>query len=138
MKKILVVAHPDDEILWFNPYDFDKIYICFCGRSDKQDFKRRRLSAVGELPYRDKIILLGFNEGDNFCFPYELNADEIWTHNSNGEYGHKHHIQINKMMHNLFGNKVRESNMDNTNCKEDWFLKAKEVYLKNGCWTWKK
>ncbi|GAG99008.1 unnamed protein product, partial [marine sediment metagenome] len=33
--KILIVAHLDDELLWFNPQSFDKIIVAFLGRADK-------------------------------------------------------------------------------------------------------
>ena len=40
--KILVVAHPDDEILWFNPKRYDKIIIVF------GDFGDARASVGGD------------------------------------------------------------------------------------------
>lgn len=150
---MLVVAHFDDEILWFNPYEYDKIVVCFLGRPDKPDFKERRLKVLNEHPLKDKIICLGFEEFSseeenkdlefvtgmyNFLKKEADNYDEIHTHNSCGEYGHYHHVFVHNAIEGICKEKIKNSLLDNTYSQEEWFVKIKNIYLKYGCWTWRK
>jgi len=145
-KKLLIVAHFDDEILWFNPYKFDKIVVCFLGRDDKPGFDVKRLAVFAEHPLKEKMECLNINEQDD-CAEKAINDyligngrkfDFIHTHNSKGEYGHKHHLMVHSIVKRLFPDEIVESCLDNTNSKDRWFVSIKNIYLKYGCWTWKK
>ncbi len=59
---VLVVAHPDDEILWFTPQSFDLIVIAFLARHDKPYAKHCREMALAEHPFKEKIISLHIDE----------------------------------------------------------------------------
>ena len=147
--KILVVAHPDDEVLFFNPEEYDKIVIVFTDRRDVADFGNRRLKALEEHPLRDKIEIVGITESgyntrkdryEDFVESYhELcdyldemdikDDDEITTHNAYGEYGHTDH----KLVFNAL--------MDTVDCKVNnqdpkLYREIKRVYEKHGVWTW--
>lgn len=146
--KYLIVAHGDDEILWFNPEEYDKIIVVFSGRDDRPWFKEQREKANAEHPL--KPILWGLTESnfwrdstkyaehqrnyDEICQRVKELCDknpilEITTHNANGEYGHADHI----LVHNAV--------MDSANCKvngkrAELYRQIKDLYNKYECWTW--
>lgn len=65
----LVVAHPDDEILWFSSIieNVDKIIIVFKGTNNKKVFSgREKIFNSKLLPYANKIICLEIEESDVF------------------------------------------------------------------------
>lgn len=60
----LIVAHPDDEIIWFSPQDFDLIVITFLARHDKPYAEYCRKLTIEAHPLKDRIILLGLKNQD--------------------------------------------------------------------------
>ena len=106
MKKwVIVVAHPDDEILWASALtsryreDVDWTVICCC--IPGQDPER------GTVKFFDSCVILGVKpilmaevEGGIKKPLLELDKldlqqyDHIFTHNAEGEYGHLHHKQL--------------------------------------------
>lgn len=52
---VLIVAHPDDEIIWFSPVSFDLIVIAFLARHDKPYTKYYRELAIAEHPLYRRI-----------------------------------------------------------------------------------
>ena len=126
--KILIVAHPDDEILWFNPSYFDQIYIAFLDRHDKPGIKEKRLNCILSHPFREKISIIALEESGywkdrtrykmhGYAKEKLLNAlqsilekeriSEIYTHNEVGEYGHSDHILVNECVNSVFEKKCR-------------------------------
>lgn len=61
-KSLLVVAHPDDEILWFSSIieKVDKVIICFLGNSDYPKRAKSRLRVLEKLPLNN-IECLGLD-----------------------------------------------------------------------------
>ncbi len=124
--KILIVAHPDDEMLWFNPEYFDRIFIVFSGRNDKPDFEEKRTKLMAALPYSSKIELFGITESLYNKYPEmrdrfnetkihllnklaslkNLPITEIFTHNYFGEYYHYDHILVNHCVRQIFKSSV--------------------------------
>lgn len=121
--KSLIVAHPDDEIIWFSPQDFDLIVIAFLARHDKPLAAYYRKLAIEAHPLRERIILLGieesgfwkdgkrkleFQKSEQILFDSLENLKkqflitEIYTHNIEGEYGHHDHILVNKLVSTIF------------------------------------
>ena len=146
--RLLVVAHPDDEILWFNPEEFDKIIIVFGDFGDQRgkDGGDRRRKAISEHPLKDKIVHLDIKESDfnrdkTKESVYRLNQraiedelakfdpDSVTTHSGYGEYGHLEHIQVFYACMNVFDCPVNGKN-------PKLFREIKDVYTKNGAWTW--
>ncbi len=106
MKRLLLVAHPDDEVLWFGgrvlsfPGDWT-IICCSIPRSDPiRAYKFfdacQVLGAAGRLlPFTEPDINAEFTNLDAI----DLSSyDEITTHNDVGEYGHRHHIALNRFV----------------------------------------
>ena len=164
--KLLIVAHPDDEILWFNPQSFDRILIVFLEGHHIPRVSEGRKKVLAEHPLREKIKLLNLietnyqrdvNKRDIFVKNSHLikeklkeeikNVDCIYTHNPWGEYGHPEHIQISSMVVKLaqvpvfaFDGIVPSSFGERKIEKIDLELyrKIKAIYLKHGAWTWHK
>lgn len=163
--KILCVAHPDDECLWFNPKGFDKIIMCFMDRADNFKVFLGRRKALGKHPLKDKIVTLNLTESNYQTFKskreahvknYEelvkilkeklKDADEVWTHNSWGEYQHADHIMVHEAVREatdkpIFvldgivgatGKERIEVDMD-----LDLYKEIKEIYKTTGSWTWR-
>jgi|694.fasta_scaffold02870_4 hypothetical protein len=66
-KSVLIVAHPDDEILWFSSIlnNVKKIIFVFKGTSNKTvEQGRNKILDTETLPYADKIINLNIDEAD--------------------------------------------------------------------------
>ena len=121
--KVLIVAHPDDEIIWFSAQNFDLIIIAFMGRHDRPLAQRCRELAIAEHPLKERIILLNIEESGfwkDHTRIHQLEASretlhhsllnlknqfyftEIFTHNTAGEYGHDDHILVNELVTSIF------------------------------------
>ena len=143
---ILIVAHPDDEALWFAPEKYDKIIIVFTGRVDDPDMKGRREKVMALHPLKDKIECWGLTESgywrdkmksrehkanyDEVCRRLrDVYADSVDTHDAYGEYGHDDHILVH--------NAVMATMDCPVNGKDPKiFRQIKNRYLDEGAWTW--
>jgi hypothetical protein len=144
----LILAHPDDECIWFNPEEYDKIVIVFTDRLDVPQFGDSRRQAMKELPYADKIISLDLTESNywrditkleqfeenyhDLCEWLEDNikqGDIVSTHNPNGEYGHLDHKLVYQACMDVLDCPV--NNMD-----PKLYREARDIYKSNGVWTW--
>ena len=114
MKAVLVVAHPDDESLWFGGMlvryaEWDWTVVCSTvPRKDSERAELKFLSACDALGV--KAELLGIEEtGARDPLPPEellyihefvqkLKPDLVVTHGPVGEYGHLHHIQLSQWL----------------------------------------
>ena len=130
MQAVMVVAHPDDCIIFgwaiFNKmkdWDWRIVYltytedsprgqeiskfwqefsvpVSFCGVNDNyQDLATGRLS-------------FDYDTASNELLSYLQPADVIVTHNSQGEYGHPHHIFVNNVLQNIGTQKIYFSSPD--------------------------
>lgn len=61
---VLIVAHPDDEILWFGSVvaDVASIVLCFSEDPAHPNLTEARRKCLAEHPYRDRIVNLGLQE----------------------------------------------------------------------------
>lgn len=150
--KILVTAHPDDEVIFFNPNNYDKIYVVFGDFGDHRGkaYGDKRRAALKELPYADKIIHIDLPESHytwdqgnaerrmdyennyrDLCeYLKNVKADEVTTHESWGEYGNLDHTLVHHACLAVFDCPV--NGMD-----PKTYRKAKQIYKKYGVWTWK-
>ena len=133
VKKLMIVAHPDDETLWGGSHLIDSDYLVVCmsnGWHKKRsgDFNRV-MKQTGE-----KSIILNYpdvRKDWTINGKYEYKADTystcreamekdiqmlltykdwemVVTHNPNGEYGKDHHQQISKMVTQSFDKILKE------------------------------
>jgi LmbE family N-acetylglucosaminyl deacetylase len=166
---VLIVAHPDDEIIWFSPKYFDLIVIAFLARHDKPFAKYCRERALAEHPFKEKIISLGIDESGfwkdkNRIKQYQDSREKlydalvrikkqyvftkIYTHNSEGEYGHDDHILVNEAVTAIFpeieiicpisvNSREGEGKTIPMLNNHEVFEQVKAIYRKNNAWTWK-
>lgn len=114
MRRALVVAHPDDETLWFGglliaePGDWTVI-CCSIPRTDP--IRAYKFFAACEV-LGAKGRLLPYVESDpSRPLPYldvlDLSEfDEIVTHGPAAEYGHLHHVSLNRWLVERYPGKV--------------------------------
>lgn len=152
--KVLIVAHPDDEIIWFDPYKYDSIIIVYTYREDRPDIVKGRLKMQQKHPLKKKIEYLDYFETNYWRDPTKkseynkqlkeltnwirLNVgvdDEVTTHDENGEYGHSDHILVHKAVIGAHHGKIKFSDRDRAGHKQ-LRDKIKQLYKKYGCWTW--
>lgn len=162
--KILVVAHPDDEILWFNPLKFDKIIIAFLNRFDKPWMGDARLRVINKHPLKKKIELVGLTEsnywrdkskfseyqnGYNKLIDYLLKLKDvelIYTHNPWGEYNHADHILVHNAVRKVVKNVpiycfngITPTIPYKTTLEAmdlEFFRKVRALYQSERVWTW--
>lgn len=102
MRRALVVAHPDDESLWFGgllirePGDWT-IVCCSIPRADPVRAVKFH-AACAVLGARSELIAVTeppAHEALAAFIGYDLSRfDEIVTHSAPGEYGHRHHRDV--------------------------------------------
>jgi hypothetical protein len=82
-KSILIVAHPDDEILWYSSLlkNFDKIVICYLNVPSNAQLSQGRRQSLSEFPL-DNIVCLGIDEAGVF-------NRAKWTEPETSPYGIK-------------------------------------------------
>lgn len=133
VKKLMIVAHPDDETLWGGSHLLDDDYFVVCmsngwHKKRSADFDRV-MKQTGE-----KSVILDYPDVRkdwtiNGKYGYEMDTystcreamerdiqflltykdwDEVVTHNPNGEYGKFHHQQISKMVTQIFNKTLKE------------------------------
>lgn len=117
-KKLMIVAHPDDETLWGGAHllEDDYLVVCItCGNNKKRVKEFQKVLKITNdqyvmLGYPDKILGVRSNWKQEKNMIYndlkkimELKEwDLIVTHNQKGEYGHEHHISTNKIVTNIY------------------------------------
>jgi glycosyltransferase involved in cell wall biosynthesis len=118
---LLVVAHPDDELLWFGgtilshqDYDWTIACVTYNGQTARgRDFLQvcRELRAHGVLLSLEDAPAALLDEEALEHKLRQLAAQRQWhvvfTHNANGEYGHPHHRQVSRIVRKLWGRTVQ-------------------------------
>ncbi len=114
IKKLMIVAHPDDETLWGGAHLLDGDYLIVCMTHGKDQVRSAELEAVAEasgnaclvLCYPDKTL----GRRDDWSMVKEQMEQDVslllecqdWelvaTHNQKGEYGHIHHRITHSMV----------------------------------------
>ncbi|MBP9675015.1 MAG: hypothetical protein KBD63_07965 [Bacteriovoracaceae bacterium] len=126
--KIMIVAHPDDEIIWFEPVWVDLIIVVFSARADSEFISKKRAEFIKMHPLGEKCLFMAMDEIPNqenlkawervlekYIKEYiekRLNLlipacaiTDVFTHGPMGEYGHPHHILIHDVVKKIFKEK---------------------------------
>lgn len=112
---LMIVAHPDDEMLWGGGALIKDSYLVVCVTCGRNKLRNYEFSHVIEKT-NDKFIALGYLDKDKRKRRHKLEIDykrlkkdidqilslKDWklvvTHNPEGEYGHSHHKVISKIV----------------------------------------
>lgn len=116
--KVMIVAHPDDELLWGGKHLLEDDYLVVCLTRGKDKIRRAEFEAVlaetGDqgliLSYPDKI---GSKRSNWKLWRKQMEADlkvilqyQDWelvaTHNAKGEYGHPQHIMTHQSVKKVY------------------------------------
>jgi len=119
--KLMIVAHPDDDILWGGAHLIEDDYLVVCVTCG---VVRERVLEFNKVMHatNDKYIMLGYpdktnGKRDNWNSVYKditkdlkeiielKDWDLIVTHNPEGEYGHQHHKMTNAIVTSVTTNK---------------------------------
>lgn len=144
-KSAVVVAHPDDEIIWFSSLlaSMSTIFFCYLDSPISKGYRTRRLKLLAEHPLKEKIVCL---DASNKTLKTKLakalkSYRTIFTHNPWGEYGHEQHILVYNIVKRLrdrykFELWVSEFSPKQLRMPPDAdMIQIRELYVQHGIWT---
>lgn len=119
--KLMIVAHPDDEMLWGGSHLIDENYLVVCVTCGVDETRVKEIQRVLKET-NDGLIILGYpdktnGERDNWDTSRDGISKDIesiialkdWesvvTHNPFGEYGHNHHKMTSKIVTDAYNDK---------------------------------
>ena len=123
VNKLMIVAHPDDEILWGGSHLIEDDYLVVCVTCGTVRFRVNEFISVMKKT-NDEYIMLGYpdktkGKRDNWDDWRDKIAtdlkeiielkdwDTIVTHNPDGEYGHEHHKMTSALVTEVTQNKEK-------------------------------
>lgn len=142
--KLMIVAHPDDELLWGGGHLMEGGYMVVCVTNGKdkersEEFYKVMKESGNEgiiLKYPDKVrgqrddwsrVRSGIVSDIEKIMKYKK-WELIVTHNKNGEYGHAHH----QMLHSFVTQIYNDDEIDSTlYCFGKYFKKSMLEDVKN-------
>lgn len=115
---LVIVAHPDDEVLWAGAHMAEAGYFVVCVTSGNNETRSKEFNEVLKA-FDNKGIILSypnktFGERDDWTKVEDQliddlttiiehnNWDIIVTHNPKGEYGHQHHVMLNRYVTDIY------------------------------------
>lgn len=113
-KKLMIVAHPDDETIFGGAHISEGGYFIVCLTNENNSVRKAEFNDMLDTTKNEGIILdfpdKKFGKRDNWEHDKEnieeiithyvktKNWESITTHNMNGEYGHIHHKMVNQLV----------------------------------------
>lgn len=123
INKVMIVAHPDDELLWGGAHLINDDYLVVCVTCGTNQVRVNEfVKLMNET--NDKYVMLGYpdktngerdswdDHRDNIAkdlesiFALRDDWEIIVTHNPEGEYGHQHHKMTNQLVTKVADNDV--------------------------------
>lgn len=115
---LMIVAHPDDEVLWGGGHLISQDYLVVCVTNGNQPTRSKEFKKVIEAS-GNKYIMLGYPDKvggrrDNWASVKDKMQSDLerimeykhWnlivTHNQNGEYGHIQHQSVHSYVTEIF------------------------------------
>lgn len=115
--KLMIVAHPDDDIIWGGSHLIDDDYLVVCITCGTNQTRVKEFEKVMDAT-NDDYIMLGYpdktnGKRDNWSSVYDKitnslksiidykDWDTVVTHNPEGEYGHIQHRMTSKIVTSL-------------------------------------
>lgn len=123
INKVLIVAHPDDDLLWGGAHLINDDYLVVCVTCGTNQIRTNEFVRMMHET-NDKYIMLGYpdktngerdswdNHRDNISkdleniFALRDDWEIIVTHNPDGEYGHQHHKMTSQLVTGVADNNV--------------------------------
>lgn len=112
--KLMIVAHPDDELIWGGGHLIEDDYLVVCITRGNDEKRKKEFEGVMEatddvgmiLSYPDKIAgkrsdWKGWKKDIQQDLDTIINYkdwDIVVTHNEKGEYGHQHHVMTHSLV----------------------------------------
>lgn len=141
----VVVAHPDDEVLWFggllawsrNNISVPVDVICCSIPETEPERAMKFQDACRYLGARYKLLPVTEVRGGHLEHLDWLslgNYDVVFTHNNIGEYGHKHHIDVHGFVKRRFDGPIYVSGygiQEGTPIQFDWNEKLEAIKCYN-------
>ena len=125
--KLMIVAHPDDEMIFGGAHLLSDDYLVVCVTCGLNKVRVNEFQNVMKetddqyimLGYPDKVLNIRSNWKEEKNQIYEdlskivslKNWDTIVTHNSNGEYGHLHHRLLNQIVTDVYNDLNRTDDL---------------------------
>jgi LmbE family N-acetylglucosaminyl deacetylase len=117
MKKLMVVAHPDDESLFGGAQLLQGGWMVVCVTNGYNAIRRAEFEQVMHITnsefqiwnycdydgYKTRLDNLDLLRQDLVTITGSQSWHRILTHNQHGEYGHLHHIQVHYLMEEVVG-----------------------------------
>lgn len=121
INKVMIVAHPDDEMLWGGAHLLQDDYLVVCITCGERNDRVKEFKSVMKET-NDKYIMLDYpdypnSKKDDWKTVYNDIVKDIdrilkmkdWevivTHNEQGEYGHIHHKMTHQIVTNIYKRK---------------------------------
>lgn len=115
---LLIVAHPDDEVLFFHTIiKKEKPFLVLMSSGSKSGSSLIRMrefkKAMKYYGLQYLFFTFGTNDTNDKLLNFSINEvlklkqfDKIYTHNFEGEYGHEFHARVNKCVEALVDKKL--------------------------------
>lgn len=127
INKLMIVAHPDDEVLWGGGHLMTHDYLVVCVTNGNQPTRSAEFQKVIEES-GNKFIMLGYPDKvggrrDNWSSVKDSMQSDLgrimnfkhWnlivTHNQNGEYGHIQHQSVHSFVTEIFDSEGIDSTL---------------------------
>ena len=144
-KNLMIVAHPDDELIFGWKYLNQDTFVLCLTNEDKKDRKKAFYEVINNYNCDGIIFNFPDNGPSDFVWDYDIqdkisniikkylnnNIEKIITHNPEGEYGHYHHKIVSNIVSKLVNNRLYYFSFNTENILTEQFYKNFDLYFSN-------